>query len=132
MSGSFFDTNVILYLVSADGRKADRAEALLREGGTISVQVLNEAAAVARRKMRLDWPAVHALLDSVRGLVSVTDVTVATHGRGLALAERYRLSFYDAMIVASALEAGCSTLWSEDMQHGLLVEGGLRVSNPFR
>jgi predicted nucleic acid-binding protein len=131
MSGSFFDTNVILYLVSTDPRKADRAEALLREGGTISVQVLNETAAVARRKMKLEWLAVHTLLDSVRGLVSTVDLTVGTHERGLGLAKRYRFSLFDAMIVAAAVGAGCSTLWSEDMQHDLVIDDVLRIQNPF-
>lgn len=131
MPASFLDTNVLLYLAGSDPAKADRAETLLEEGGVISVQVLNEIANVARRKMGLDWNEAHALLATFRGLLQVHPLTVDIHDAGLALAERYQLSVYDAMIAASALDAGCSTLWSEDMQHGLVVDGRLQIQNPF-
>jgi predicted nucleic acid-binding protein len=130
--GSFFDTDVLIYVASADPAKADRAEQLIAEGGVISVQVLNEIANVARRKMGLSWPETHALLSLVRGLLSVQALTIEVHETGLALAERYNLSLYDAMIAAAALHAGCDTLWSEDMQDGLVIEGRVRVANPFR
>jgi predicted nucleic acid-binding protein len=132
MPGSFFDSNVLLYAVSADAAKADRAEKLIGEGGVISVQVLNEIANVARRKMSLFWPETHALLSMVRGLLSVQDLTVDIHETGLALAERYQFSIYDAMIAAAALHADCDVLWSEDMQDGMVIEGRLRVIDPFR
>lgn len=101
-------------------------------GGVISVQVLNEVANVARRKMRLSWPETRAFLTAVRSLLEVRPVTIEVHETGLELAERYGLSPYDAMIAASALDAGCPKLWSEDMQHGLVMADRLRVSNPFR
>ena len=131
MPDSFIDTNVLVYLASGDP-KADRAEQIVATGGTISVQVLNELASVARRKMGLSWSETHALLSTIRGLLSVRPITEETHDTGLALAERYGLSIYDAMIAASALHAGCDTLWSEDMRHGLLVLDRLRIANPFR
>lgn len=131
MPASFLDTNVLVYLVASDAAKADRAEELLAGGGTISVQVLNEITNVARRKINLAWDELHSLLTLVRSLLLVVPVTVETHEAGLALAERYGLSTYDAMIAASALLAGCGTLWSEDMQDGLLIEGRLCVTNPF-
>ena len=132
MPGSFFDTNVLVYLASDDAAKADRAERSLAEGGAISVQVLNELANVARRKMRLSWAETHTFLATIRGLLTVHPVTLETHETGLALAERYELSTFDAMIVASAIHAECDTLWSEDMQHGLVLERRLRIVNPFR
>jgi predicted nucleic acid-binding protein len=131
MPASFIDTNVLLYLASGDPAKADRAEAVVAAGGAISVQVLNELANVARRKMRMSFADTHAFLDMLRGLLTVHPLTVETHETGLALAERYGFSVYDAMIVASALHAGCDTLLSEDMQHGLALDGGLRIVNPF-
>jgi predicted nucleic acid-binding protein len=131
MPGSFFDTNVLLYLASDNATKADRAESLVGTGGTISVQVLNEIANVARRKMRLSWAETRTLLATVRGLLSVRPVTVETHEAGLDLAERYGFSAYDAMIAASALEAGCTILWSEDMQNGSVLSRRLRIVNPF-
>jgi predicted nucleic acid-binding protein len=112
--------------------KADRAEAAVAAGGTISVQVLNELANVARRKMRMSWQDTHAFLSTVRGLLTVHPLTVEIHKTGLALAERYNLVIYDAMIAASALNADCDTLWSEDIQHGMVLDGRLRIANPFR
>lgn len=130
MSADFADTNVVLYLLD-DGPKADRAEAILAERPRISVQVLNEAMVNCRRKAGLDWDETVAFLAGVRALCPVEDVTLQTHDVGRALAERYGFSVYDAMIVAAALLAGCTRLWSEDMQDGLLVEGRLRIANPF-
>ena len=132
MPGSFFDTNVLVYIASGDASKADRAEATIAAGGSISVQVLNELTNVARRKMRMSWPDTHAFLAMLRGLLTVHPVTLEIHETGLALAERYSFSIYDAMIAASALHAGCETLWSEDMQHGMTLDGGLQIINPFR
>jgi len=132
MPGSFFDTNVLLYVASGDPAKADRAEKLIAEGGSISVQVLNEIANVARREMSLSWAEMRAFLGGIRDLLPVRPITVDIHETGLALAERYGLSVYDAMIAASALEAECDTLWSEDMQDGMVLDDRLRVVDPFR
>jgi predicted nucleic acid-binding protein len=132
MSGSFIDTNVLVYVASSDPMKADQAEKIIGSGGAISVQVLNELTNVARRKMRMSWRDTHALLSTLRGLLIVHPLTIETHEAGLALAERYNFSIFDAMIAASALRADCDTLWSEDMQHGMTLEEGLRIVNPFR
>lgn len=132
MPASFFDTNVLVYIASGDSAKADRAEAAIAAGGVISVQVLNELANVARRKMQMSWTETHALLTMLRGLLTVHPLTLETHEIGLELAERYGFSMYDAMIAASALHAGCDTLWSEDMQHDMVVDEGLQIVNPFR
>jgi predicted nucleic acid-binding protein len=132
MPGSFFDTNVLLYVAAGHPAKAERAEQLIGEGGSNSVQVLNEIANVARRKMGLSWAETHAFLSMIRGLLPVRPITVEIHETGLALAERYGLSTYDAMIAASALQADCDTLWSEDMQDGMLLDDRLRIVNPFR
>jgi predicted nucleic acid-binding protein len=132
MPGSFFDTNVLVYIASSDAAKADRAEATIAAGGAISIQVLNELTNVARRKMRMSWTDTHAFLTMLRGLLTVHPLTLEIHETGLTLAERYGLSIYDAMIAASALHAGCDTLWSQDMQHGTTLDGGLQIINPFR
>jgi predicted nucleic acid-binding protein len=131
VAGSFFDTNVLLYVASCDAAKADRAEKVIGDGGTISVQVLNEVASEARRKMRLSWAETRAMLATFQDLLPVRPITVDIHEAGVALAERYGLSVYDAMIAASALDAGCDTLWSEDMQDGLVLDGQVRIVNPF-
>jgi predicted nucleic acid-binding protein len=131
MPGSFFDTNVLIYLASSDSAKADRAETIISNGGNISVQVLNEITNVARRKMRLSWHDTHAFLSMIRGLLLVSPLTIEIHDNGLAIAERYNLSIYDAMIVAAALQAECGVLWSEDMQDGMMIDKKLHVVNPF-
>src|SRR5580692_4370922 len=132
MPASFFDTNVLVYIASGDAKKADLAEATVAAGGAISVQVLNELANVARRKMKMSWGDSYAFLTMLRSLLTVHPLTIETHETGLEFAERYGLSTYDAMIAASALHAGCDTLWSEDMQHGMTLDGRLRILNPFR
>ena len=73
----------------------------------------------------------HELLDLVRSVLSVTDLRIEDHESGLAIAERYGLSVYDALIAATALASGCDRLYSEDMHHGLVIDGRLRIENPF-
>jgi predicted nucleic acid-binding protein len=131
MSGSFFDSNALLYLASPESQKIERVRSLLYKGGFISVQVLNEMTRVSRRKFRMSWGDTHRLLNTVRAFVKVEPLTLETHDAGLRLAERYGFSIYDSFIVAAALAADCDTLWSEDMQHGMLVEQRLRIANPF-
>ena len=130
-SRPFFDTNVLLYLLSADPAKAGRAEELIAAGGWVSVQVLNEFASVASRKLRMPIAEIRECLEPIRSICSVVPVTADTHERALALAERYGLSIYDALIAAAALLAGCDTLYSEDLQHGQRIEA-LTIRNPFR
>ena len=131
MSDEFADTNVILYLLD-DSPKASRAEAVLASGPRISVQVLNETLVNCRRKAGLNWQQTSAFLRGIQALCPVEELRVETHEVGRALAERYGLSISDAMIVAAALLSGCHTLWSEDMHDGLVIEGSLRIANPFK
>jgi len=127
----FFDTSVLLYLLSAEQGKADRAEALVAAGGVISVQVLNEFASVALRKLTMALPDVREVLSTVRAVCTVTPVDIETHDLGLDIAERYRFSLYDSLIVAAATRAGCTTLYAEDLQHAQSI-GRLTIRNPFR
>lgn len=127
---AFFDTNVLLYLLSAVSDKALRAEELLADGGVVSVQVLNEFASVASRKLLMTIPEIQECVDPIRGICDVEPVTLETHLRGLDLAARYGFSVYDAMIIAAALLAGCEILYSEDWQDGQLIDGIL-IRNPF-
>jgi predicted nucleic acid-binding protein len=126
----FFDTNVLLYLLSNDAAKADRAEALLATGGVVSVQVLNEFASVASRKLTMTIPEVREILSTVRSVCVVKSVDVETHDLGLELAERYGFSIYDGLIVAAAVRAGCAILYTEDLQRGQVIEN-LTIRNPF-
>ena len=128
----FVDTNVLLYLLSDDAAKADRAEAVLADRVVISVQVLNEFANVAKRKLGLGWNELAETLADLRRFADVRSLTIDTHDRGLALAQRYQLSVYDAMIAAAAIEADCAVLLSEDFQTGQVLDGRLTVRNPFQ
>ena len=132
MPGSFLDTNVLIYLAQSDADKAGRVEQLLTLEPVVSVQVLNELANVLRRKAAFSWPETRRFLTTVRDLTTVVPLTTETHELGLAIAERFMLSIYDSMIVAAAQTARCNALWTEDMQHGLRLESGLEIRNPFR
>ncbi|MFP4348263.1 MAG: PIN domain-containing protein [Thermodesulfobacteriota bacterium] len=127
----FIDTNVLIYLLSADAEKADRAESIVREGGLISVQAMNEITNVARRKLAMPWKEINEILFLIRSVCPVEPLTIHTHDLGRYLAERYQLSVYDAMIVAAALLSECGILYSEDMQDGLIIDGRLHIQNPF-
>ena len=133
MSGAdpFFDTSVLLYLLSDDTAKADKIETLLSARGVVSVQVLNEFAAVALRKLKMPLNEVREILDTIRAVCAIEPITVETHDRGLAVFERYRFSLYDSMLVAAALIAGAKTIYTEDLQHGQVIDNQLRVTNPF-
>jgi predicted nucleic acid-binding protein len=127
----FIDSSVLVYLLSANDAKAERAEQLLSRNGSVSVQVLNECAAVALRKRALSLAEVREFLESVRSFCFAHPLTVESHERGHEIAERYGFSLYDSMIVASALLAGCRTLYSEDLQHGQVIDKQLRIVDPF-
>ena len=130
MADVFFDTNMLLYLLSGDTRKASRAEELIAARGVISVQVLNEFVAAAVRKAVLQFHEIREILSTVRGLCSVRPVDIGTHELALDLAEERHFSIYDALIVAAALRAECTFLYTEDLQHNQRIES-LIIKNPF-
>lgn len=127
----FLDTNILLYLLSSDSIKANKAESIIQAGGMISVQVLNEFTNVTRRKLDMPWDEIAEILTLIRSLVDVTPLTTEIHDRGRYIAERYQLSVYDAMIVASALNGDCEILYTEDMHHDMLIDDQLKIHNPF-
>jgi predicted nucleic acid-binding protein len=127
----FFDTNILIYTVARDERRSEAARSLLLEGGNLSVQVLNEFVNVSRRKLRKPWHEIEQALESLRLTCEpVHSLTDKTHRLALELAQRHHFNIYDATILASAIEAGCNTLYSEDMQHGQQIET-VTIRNPF-
>jgi predicted nucleic acid-binding protein len=128
---AFVDTNVLVCF-TAEGEKASVAEALIADGGTISVQVLNELAAVWKRKYGYSWQEIQEALLSLRTLLDIVPLTLDTHELGMFVAERYQLRIYDALLLAAALRAGCTDFWSEDLHEGMIVERQLTIRNPFR
>jgi predicted nucleic acid-binding protein len=128
---AFVDSNVLLYLISSDRFKADRAEQLSASGGVISIQVLNEFANFARRKHGASWERVHGSLVQLRNVFEVRPITLDIHLAGLKLAEDLGYSIYDSLLLAAALLADCDIFWSEDLQHGQVIKGRLTIRNPF-
>ena len=131
MSKPFIDSNIILYLFSSDVLKADKAEEILANGGIISMQVLNEVVAVCRRKLKLSWEEIDALLSALKANLQIVPLTVTSHALAIELCKQYQLSFYDAHICSAALIAQSSELISEDMQDGMNIDG-LLIQNPFK
>jgi predicted nucleic acid-binding protein len=129
---AFLDTNVLIYAVTQSDARAARAEELLIAGGVVSVQILNEFTAVARRKLQMPWAEVEEAVEAFLVLCpSPIPVTLEIHGAARAIAEKNGFHIYDALVVAAALDAGCTTLYSEDFQDGQRIEGKLTVRNPF-
>jgi predicted nucleic acid-binding protein len=128
----FFDTNVLIYAVAENDPRNTRAEELLASGGVLSVQILNEFVSVARRKILMSWSDVLEALDAFRVLCpSPLPLTIAMHEASLKIAERHGYNIYDALVVAAALQAGCTTLYSEDLQDGQIIDQKLTIRNPF-
>jgi len=136
MSGrAFFDSTILIYSICSGEPRAAVAEKLLAEGGWISVQVLNEFVAVARRKLNMSWEETREALLAIRALCEPpTTLSVETHEAALKIAAHYGYSIYDALILSAALEADCDTLYTEDMQNDQVIDlprGSLTIRNPF-
>ncbi len=129
----FLDTNILIYATLQNDPRADVARAIVGQGGIISVQVLNEFTNVAHRKLRQPWVNIMASLQVWRTIFPViSPIDLATHDIALQIAANDHVSFYDALIVAAALEANCTTLMTEDMQDGRVFRDRLTLRNPFR
>ena len=135
---SFLDTNLFIYQLEAlDERKFSIANRIIREGvatgnACISFQVIQECLNTVLRKAEivLDERGARDYLETVLAPLFQVPASIALYRRALELRERYRFSFYDSLIVAAALEGGCTRLYSEDLQHGQRVER-LVIENPF-
>jgi predicted nucleic acid-binding protein len=126
------DSNVLIYAFTTDARAAT-AQAVLERGCATGVQGLNEFTNVARRKLRMTWQEVRDALAAIRIVCRpIVPIDIDTHADALRLAERHGFSIFDALMIAAALRAGCDALLSEDLQHGMVIDGRLRVVNPFR
>jgi len=129
---SFLDSNVVLYALGDDERKRAIAGKLLASQSTISTQVINECSHVLRRKQQLAPEEVARHMEDVVQLSRLVDVGMPQIRQAWAIAGRYRYGHYDSLILATALAAGCSILYTEDMQHGQVIDGRLSLVDPFR
>ena len=133
MSASpFLDTNIFVYAFTDDRRTA-RAQALLEKPYVTSVQAFNEFSHVMRRKSRREWNEIRTAISAIyRMSERVVVVDLALNDRAFDLVGRYNLGFFDALMIAAALEAKTTLFLSEDLHDGLLIDGTLTVINPFR
>lgn len=127
----FVDTNVLLYLLSDDEHKKSSAKDILLTYPLISTQVINEFSNVCIRKFKLPADQLLKALNGIERFTTITQPTISTTRKAIHLQSRYQLQYYDSLIIATALENGCDILYSEDMQHGLVIDGQLKVVNPF-
>lgn len=132
VSPVFFDTNVLIYAFAGNDKRVEIAEQLVSMGGVVSVQILNEVANTLCNKFKFTWPRIGQIIDSIlEDCPNPQPLTFNTHRAALLICERYSYSVYDGLIIAAALEARCTILYTEDLQHGQIIEG-LRIRNPFR
>ncbi|MEO9336457.1 PIN domain-containing protein [Mesorhizobium sp. SB112] len=132
MSAALLDTNILIYAFSTDPRNAV-AESLLASGCVVSIQGLNEFANVAHRKLNFSWEEVRTAIAAIRTVCpSILPLDADTQMDALSIAEKYRLSYFDSLMLAAGLRGNCEILWSEDMHDGLVIEDKLRIANPFK
>ena len=133
MNPNFLDTNILIYAYSTDElNKADSANALLfADMSLISTQVINEFANVCLRKLHQNEKSVIAAIQEITTTLRVVSFSVTTQLQALELRQKYSFSYYDALVVATALENNCTTLFSEDMQNKQKIAGRLQIVNPF-
>ena len=131
----FLDTNVLIYAYSVDEKeKQEKATALLNiysEQLIISNQVLNEISNTLFKKFKKTSLEVRSVILEISSALTVVDFHLKTQLVAITIKERYGLQFYDSLIIATALEYGCTKLISEDMQHGLVIDNCLTIENPF-
>jgi predicted nucleic acid-binding protein len=127
----FFDTNILIYFFSEEGFYTEVAEGLLVQGGVVSVQVLNELVSTARRKLRMNWDEISIAQNKTLAFCpNPVPLTEEIHRSAVDLSRQYGFHIYDSTILAAAMQAGCTTVYSEDMQHGQTI-GKLTIVNPF-
>ncbi|SFR60215.1 PIN domain-containing protein [Thiomicrospira sp. ALE5] len=129
---AFLDTNILIYALDQDQIKKQCAMHLIAQGHHISIQVLNEFASVCFKKLKLQPNQILSIIDLLERMADILDFNTQTIRHAIELKQRYKLQYYDSLIVATALGAKCDTLYSEDLQHGLIIDNQLQVINPFR
>jgi len=129
----FFDTNILIYLYSGDEpEKQRRSQALVdSHDGIISMQVLNEFSNTLRKKFKFEYDAIDSAVKELSAGFTVVTQNLQTIFSAFSIGKRYGYSYYDSLIIATARENGCKVLYSEDMQHGQVIDDMLTLNNPF-
>jgi len=131
---AFLDSNILLYAFSMDDpEKQERSGRIIEsEPCCTSVQALNEFCNVCLKKWRFNRQTIETAIDYLLGWCSVDQVSTKTLRRALAMQEKYGYSYYDCVMLASALDYDCNIIYSEDMSDGQVIEGRLKITNPFK
>ena len=133
MSSFFLDSNLLIYLATSEGEKYNRINSILNADETafISIQVLNEFTAACLKKQLLDHFQIEKYVHEYKLRFETVDVNFATVSKCFAIREKHKYSWYDSLIITTALQNNCKILYSEDMQHNQLIENSLKIVNPF-
>ena len=141
----FLDTNIFIYALTEPKEKNKKEDLQKRAVAlkllakffnekdiVISVQILNELHFNMLRKFKLDDELViKSIEENVFAIALVEDLKVQTYTKAFQIRKKYNISYWDSLVVASALESSCSTLYSEDMHNNLVIENSLTIINPF-
>ena len=128
----FLDTNICIYAFDNDSKKKEKAlDLIICYNATVSTQVLMETANVAAKKLKLKQEEIELSIDYITTFCSLQIIELSTVKQAFQISKKYQYSLYDALILSSALEANCNILFSEDMQHGQLIDNRLKILNPF-
>jgi len=130
----FTDTNILIYALSDEKEipeKKERAITLLCKQPVISTQILSECSHLLRRKFKLEYKEIREILDFTIRTSKIVQVSLKTIQLAWYLGQKYGYSYFDSLVLASALEVDCQIIYSEDMQHNQLIENKLRIINPF-
>jgi len=134
---SFFDTNIILYAYSKiRNTKKEIANDIIFSSENnnniiISNQVINEFINIAYKKFKLDSKQIENAILELDNCFNIVNFGLIAQIKALSIKEKYKFQYYDSLIIATALENGCTILYTEDMQHNQIIENQLKIINPF-
>ena len=131
----FLDTNILIYCYSNNEINKQKIARSIFENTkniTISTQVINEVSNILFKKLKLSTTDVINTISQISSLVTIFSFDIDTQIKAIKLKEKYKLQFYDALIIATAIENNCTVLYSEDMHNGLIVDDILTIINPFK
>lgn len=132
VENAFLDTNVLIYILSDDKPKRETAISLIKNNPFISIQVINEFCNVCKKKMGFSYSEIQTIILQLLPQIHLTQLNKLTILKALDIGERYKYSYYDSLILASAIEANCNIVYSEDFQHHQKINNCLLVVNPFK
>lgn len=128
----FIDSNVILYLFSNIKLKKQLAKKIVKENPMISVQVLSEVSNVLYEKFKTDPASIITIINRLSDICRIKNISLKTITSALEIVQKYKYSYYDSLIISSAVENQCAVLYSEDMSDGQIIEKKLKIVNPFK